>query len=864
MTFRARALARAAPGRFISYMRAIPLPLPLAALASLLAPVAAAQTPGDSAAPHRTDRYVIDAAKLVREGGVYSLADLLMSQVPGLLVVPGSGLTGVGARIRFAGPASLVGDGAPLILVDGIRVDATEDAALVLAGGPGPSRLDDLSPNDIASIEVLRGPASAAIYGAGAANGAILIQTKVGTSGPVRWEGYAQGALGFERSRWPANYGGVDADNVEPWARQGRCWLTEQAAGNCVQDYVQAFNPLADRSPFRTAVRRQVGFSGSGGPQWGAFRLSGNVDSDDGAISVPGTAPADVDRRWNVHASGTARPLEGLQVTGSVARVSGNVSLPMFGPVQAAVFGPSDSAGFAWSRFFNGLGKQTLDRWSGFIGVSATPEPWLVFRGLLGLDDVDQLDVLQDGHYWSDGHRQVRHNTSALSMSVRGPMGPGLRLETTFGLERRTRRVDEFQRAWNDTGTFCAVANPCATQGAGLRLRSSSAYITEQVALRDRVFITAAVRRDRYMDFDWISWQPSVAVAWLTRDREAGALSRLQLRAAYGSVGEPPDFPILAFFTFGPPPGAPLRPDRTRSLEVGADAGLMGGKWNGRVTFYDTHSNVSYPAAVSSPSGCCTYGYQPGAEIANRGVEATLTGAVIERPSLRWDVRLSVWGNRNRLVKFPGASALLGTNLFGAPSQMLAPGYPTAGYWTRPIQSFADANGNGIIEANEVVVSGTWVPAGTPYPTQGLALSSQLRVARRWHVSTTLDYRAGQTLFNEAAWARCLYGTCRERNDPATPLDAQAKAVATAVTTAGYIEDADFLKVREVTVAFDVSPRTTVMLAGRNLLTVTGYSGADPEAGSYGILIPGLPRAIQDFGTVAPLRSWTLRVQLAY
>ena len=154
--------------------------------------------------------------------------------------------------------------------------------------------------------------------------------------------------------------------------------------------------------------------------------------------------------------------------------------------------------------------------------------------------------------------------------------------------------------------------------------------------------------------------------------------------------------------------------------------------------------------------------------------------------------------------------------------------------------------------------------AGTPYPTQGLALTSTVRVAQRWHLSTTLDYRAGQTLFNEAAWARCLYGVCRERNDPATPLAAQATAVAAAVTTAGYFEDADYLKVREAKVAFDVSPRMTITLAGRNLLTVTGYSGADPEAGSYGFPVPGQPPAIQDFGTVPPLRSWTLRVHVAY
>jgi TonB-dependent SusC/RagA subfamily outer membrane receptor len=352
-------------------MRAIPF----AALFWLAASPAVAQTAGDSAAAAPSlDRYVIDAAKLVREGGVYSLADLLISRVPGLLVVPGSGLTGAGTRIRFAGPRALVGDPAPLILVDGIRVDAAEDAAGVSTGAL-PSRLDDLSPNDIESIEVLRGPASGAIYGAGASAGVILIRTKGGTSGPMRWEGYAQGALGFERSRWPANYGGVDLDNPNAWARQGGCALTEQAAGRCVQDFVQTFNPLVDRSPFTTAFRRQIGFSGSGGPRWGAFRLAGNLDNDDGAYSVPGIAPADVDRRWNLHASGTVLPLTGLQVTGSVARISGDTRLPMYWPVQGALMSSSDSTAFAWSRLFIDPGKETLDRWSGYLECGAPRRP---------------------------------------------------------------------------------------------------------------------------------------------------------------------------------------------------------------------------------------------------------------------------------------------------------------------------------------------------------------------------------------------------------------------------------------------------------------------------------------------------------
>jgi len=119
----------------------------------------------------------IDVASAVRERGDRSLSDVLTSRAPGLLVVPGSGVNGMGARIRLRGVQSLVADRAPLVLVDGMRVEAAEDAfspASTLNNSvfgygyqeslpPGPLRLDDLNPDDIESIDVLPGAASAAI-----------------------------------------------------------------------------------------------------------------------------------------------------------------------------------------------------------------------------------------------------------------------------------------------------------------------------------------------------------------------------------------------------------------------------------------------------------------------------------------------------------------------------------------------------------------------------------------------------------------------------------------------------------------------------------------------------------------------------
>jgi len=160
-------------------------------------------TPDSSTTPSPSD-----AATVLPEHGARSVTDVLISRVPGLLLVPASGVNGMGSRIRLRGVLSLVADRAPVVLVDGMRIDAAEDA---FSPGPppnpyvfgypyprpvppGPLRLDDLNPDDIASIEVLPGPTSAAIYGPGADAGVLLIRTKWGHPGPPRWEGSVQAA----------------------------------------------------------------------------------------------------------------------------------------------------------------------------------------------------------------------------------------------------------------------------------------------------------------------------------------------------------------------------------------------------------------------------------------------------------------------------------------------------------------------------------------------------------------------------------------------------------------------------------------------------------------------------------------------
>ena len=845
---------------------------------AVFAPALAFQTPDTTQPPPNPDRYTIDVAALAREGTARTLSEVLMSRVPGLLVIPGSGLKGSGASIRFAGVRSMVADQPPLILLDGFRIDGREDDSQLALGGPGPSRLDDIRLDDVESIEVVRGPASAVVYGPGSAAGVILIRTKQGRTGPARVEAFVQGSVRSMPTHWPTNYGGVDLDNSNAYYRNGGCTLSVQATGQCVQDFVQTFNPLAQRNPFASAPQRQLGLSATAGPTWGAFRISGTLDGDAAAYAVPAVTWGDDSRQWNLRASGTLHPVRNVDVIATAARLSRRLQLPMYEPVAGALLGPADSSGFTWAPYFQDHGTQDLDRTQVGIQVQARPLPWLGLHALLGRDDDTHHEVkVIPGQTRTTGMRQGANHTLGLNATAQNIAWGGMRLTTTVGFERVTNRDEaNFRQIYPDTATSCGAGStiPCSyfSQWRVRRVNLHSVYGVEQVGIRERLFVTGTLRHDAYDDDKlWSATHPSLAVDWIARREQPGALGRLALRAAYGSADQPPpDLTETFVISPFPLPVPPLKPERTREFELSGDASGLGGKWRAQFSLYDARSDAIQSVTFSGSYGYTT-GYESGAVLSNRGVVAAVTANLIDRAIWGWDVQLSFWGNRNRLVKQVRPPSLYG-DAYG-PGQGEITGYPANGYWGRPVTSFSDLNGDGIITANEVIMAPgvTWV--GTPYPTQGAALNSSWRFTRRWRLYATFDYRAGQTLFNETASVRCELGLCRGRIDRAAPLAEQATAIAAYELPLGYYENADYLKLRELALAFDVpqhvaaalGARTaTIMIGGRDLVTWTHYSGPDPETASYGRHNNGSPTIVGDFATVPLPASWTLRVRVSY
>ena len=138
--------------------------------------------------------YSIQSVKAddVQNSGETNLVAALAGKAAGVQVTSSGGVAGAAAQIRIRGNKTIIGNNAPLFVVDGIPIDnstfttadSPEDAVSDLGSGGvnNSNRAIDLNPDDIASMTVLKGPAATALYGIRAANGAIVVTTKRGSN----------------------------------------------------------------------------------------------------------------------------------------------------------------------------------------------------------------------------------------------------------------------------------------------------------------------------------------------------------------------------------------------------------------------------------------------------------------------------------------------------------------------------------------------------------------------------------------------------------------------------------------------------------------------------------------------------------
>lgn len=854
----------------------------------------------------------------IQPSAVNSFAGVLQGRAPGVTIQQSGGTTGTGARVRVRGANSVSLSNEPLLIIDGVRVNNAANSYSIGVGGQAPSRLNDLNPNDIENIEILKGPAATGLFGTAAANGVIQVTTKKGRSGRPRWSVYTeQGGLA-DVTAYPANYGSYSPDPRTGASGLFNCFLADVAGDDpaCPRiDSLARFNPLEDASPFQTGYRQRYGANVQGGLSAATYYLSADYEGEKGIYKI-----SDLDR-LNLRANVNATIAKNLNVGVNAGYLTSGLRLPIndnsnLGIVSGGLLGqPVRDARLGYfnrqpDTLFVIDNEQDIERFTGGLNGTYAPLSWLNVTATLGYDVLNRHDnvlfppnLVTNTQANREGSRtsnriQAFNYTGNASATATFNLNPNLVSTTTVG----TQYLRD-----NFTGTYAfgAILSP---GGRGLDQTNSRFSVGEdytdnrtlgvlaqqQLAFKDRLFGTVAIRGDDNsafgQDFGLI-YYPSASLSYVISDEpffpENRFVNSLRLRTAYGRSGlRPGAFDAIRYFdatpvttatadaagfTFGNLGNPDLKPELTQEIEGGFDLGLFNNRASFEVTAYLKKSRDALIAVVlPSSAGVGGSVFRNVGGVSNRGLEALLTTTLFDRPNFRAEANVNYTLLRNRLDDLGEEDPIIFG--LGGDTQKHVEGRPLGGYHQRPY-TYDDANRNGIIEYDEVTVRDTSEYLGNSQPTRTLALSTNLTFFKYFRFTGLVDYQGGYKQYNATEDFRCSTTiNCRALYDSTASLFDQARAIADYQfgTVAGYIEDGSFVKLRELSLSIG-TPDTfarrlfgarglSFTLSGRNLATWTDYTGFDPE-----VNFAGQANFSQgDFLTQPPVRFYTARIDLNF
>ena len=299
----------------------------------------------------------------------------LSGKVPGVNILSSSGVPGASSRITIRGNTSFYGENQPLFVVDGVPYDntQTESDSPLANGASYSSRTSDVDPNNIASINVLKGAAAAALYGSRAAGGVIVITTKTGggARGPKGIQiGYTTGYSIEKVAALPDYQNKYGSGSNFQYTEANGSWgpefgNTAQGAPETIRN-PQAYNPalLTDaynnpdfsatipvgaRLPYQAYPNNVKNFFDTGHLYENSVALSSNAENATfttifSRADQQGTIPKSSFVRNNISAGGSGK-FNKLTISGNVAFTNTNQQ----GPIQGANNLASGSAS-AFSR----------------------------------------------------------------------------------------------------------------------------------------------------------------------------------------------------------------------------------------------------------------------------------------------------------------------------------------------------------------------------------------------------------------------------------------------------------------------------------------------------------------------------------
>ncbi len=831
-----------------------------------------------------------------------TLESALQGKIPGALIQSNSGAPGGGIQVNLRGVSTINAGTDPLFVVDGVVIsnDAIPngaDAVTQAQAGGNPrnqdnptNRIADINPSDIERIEVLKGGSAAAIYGSKATNGVVIITTKKGQVGRPQFS-LTQRFGVFSRSNE------LGRRNFETLAEALDVY-TDTALVSSVFQPGRSFD-IEDQIYGREALSYETSASVSGGTEQTRYYVSGLIKNDEGIAVNTGyekqSLRANIDQEladWiqlsvntNVIHSRSNRGLSNNDNSGT----SPYTVFP-FTPNFINLDGGPEITDYPLNPFERSNPIQTLnflkndeDTWRALGTVTARMSLMARPRHTMNLIAIGGADYFnQENDFVSPPELEYEPNDGQpgtvvlskssnlnLNLAVNGnytytPESNAFQATTSVGVQYEDRDLD----ATRVLGRTLLSGQENPDQAASLSVlqddrpvRDLGIYGQEEVLLFDRkLLLTAGLRADRSStngNTDKFFFYPKAAVSYRFV-QPFGGLDEIKLRGAFGQTGNQPLFG--AKFSpdttgtiggiFGTLPGNRagdpfIRPERQTELEGGFDAQLAGGRAELNVTVYQrTISDLLLEQTLPPSSGLEFRIFSSDSKLRNRGIEAALTVSPIQSRDVNWLFRTTFFKNSSVITR------------------LSVPTYQTGG--------FALALGTYQIEqdSSATQIFGSEGKVGDATPDFQMSFSSDLDY-KRFTFGMLWDWKQGGDIINLTEF---LYDAGQNSVDYESAGIRRQQQFNSGISKV-YVQDGTYLKLREVTLAYNLPESFTrglfgnsvrfarLSLSGRNLLRFTGYRGLDPEVSNFGN--QAIVRNI-DVAPFPPSRSFFFSIDLGF
>ena len=835
----------------------------------------------------------VSAKELTGVTSQQTMDGALYGKIPGANITSNSGAPGGGISMKLRGVTTITGASQPLYILDGVYLDNSAiPASLNLvskaaAGGSAsnqdnPSnRIADLNPDDIESIEILKGASAAAIYGARAAAGVVIINTKRGENGKTRVS--VNQTLGANFLLNPLGQRDWDATKVEAGygASEVATYNAAVAAGN-IYDYEKEMYGNVGFS--RTS---NVGISG--GNKNTKIFSSFTVKDEAGIVKNTGYAKnairlnldqklfdfMDLQVSTNYINAHSDRGFFNNDNSGTTMGIS-FIQTPSWADLLPDADGNFPNNSYSSANFLQTAelmtNRETVNRFIPSVKLTTRLHTTdnsnlrLILQGgldyyTLGTQAIfpKELQFQKDGN--GTNGASILGNTTTTNTNVSGflvhsfyPSNSKFSLTSQAGLTQ----VDINQNTLITTATDLIGSQTNLDQAGSKSTehfrsiqKDKGFFIQEEVNYGDQFLVTLGLRGDKSStngDPNKLYFFPKASLAVNLHEFNfwgSETLDQFKIRAAFGQAGNFASFgsiyTSLAPVVFNGTVGSlintnrgneTIEPERQTEIEAGFDLGFLKNKMSFGATYYrKSVQDLIISVGEPTSSGFSSRTLNP-ADIQNQGLELVLNATPVRTNDFQWNSSTAFWMNRAIVTRldvpaytFGAFGATLGTLYLeegSSPTQLVGIG-----------PSEMDENGDGL------------VVFGDAEPDFNMSFNNSLGW-KGLEFNFLLHLKQGGENINLSALLTDIYGTSPDYDDmtldPSGDLSNGEYRLSTLGSTAdAWIVDASYLRLREVGLYYTI-PRKNLGdvadirlgVSGRNLLNVFSYNSYDPEVSNFG------------------------------